>query len=422
MAQRVVLLSIPQLRRRDVAPGGLAALDALAARGTRVELTPSFPGVPASSFATLVTGTGPFGHGIIGDAYFDRATGRVVPPPLPDSAMLATRIWQRIAQVRPGARTMLWFAPNAAGADVALRADLGEDGRPRTEPVGLLAPLEQSVGPYPAGSLEPCQDVPRPEPTAWILRTAAAVLARETPDLAILRVPYLGQVARRCGPDGRDACRAVPELDRLLGAFLQALPAGTLVLAATETIATPVSGPIDVNRILRNLGLLALTDAPGGGFDIDIERSAAFAVADHQLCHIYANDREQVAEIAAAFSGDHGDGVATVSAGHHHARLGLDHPRSGDVILVAEPDRWFRPDWWRTPAEAPRTRPSPSLLGAEALRLVCDPDRVRGSLGAPASGVDDRGVLVASHRLTTLRGRVQALDLFHLIVEQLAEG
>ena len=91
MAERVILLSIPQLRRRDVTPGCLASLDSLAAKGAISELIPPFPGLAASSFATLTTGTGPYQHGLVGNRYFDRDSRQVVPGPLPDSAVMAKR-------------------------------------------------------------------------------------------------------------------------------------------------------------------------------------------------------------------------------------------------------------------------------------------------------------------------------------------
>src|SRR3954451_1191609 len=122
MADRVVLLSIPQLRHRDVTPGALASLEALAGRGSMAELVPPFPGLAASSFATLVTGTGPYEHGLIGNTYFDRAERRIVASPLPDSAVQAPRLWDRLREAHPEARTMLWFAPNSRGAAVDLDA------------------------------------------------------------------------------------------------------------------------------------------------------------------------------------------------------------------------------------------------------------------------------------------------------------
>jgi predicted AlkP superfamily pyrophosphatase or phosphodiesterase len=397
MVDRVVLLSIPQLLHKDVTPGGLSSLERLEAKGELVELIPAFPGLAASSFATLITGTGPYQHGLVGNTYYDRAERRVVVGPFPDSAVQAPRLWDRLRVARPGARTLLWFAPNSGGAAVDLAAWLEPDWKLATGPADLADKLITRFGPFPrpnaqASSGEP----PRLEATAWMLKTAAAVIAAEAPELAIVRVPYLGQVARRFGPDGREAGRAIRELDAALGPFLAALPAGTLTLAVTESVTTPVSGPVYPNRVLRGLGLLALASAPGGGVAVDLDQSAAFALADHQLCHIYLNDPGQAATVASAFSGAHGDGVATVAPGARRAALGLDHPRVGDVVLVAEPDQWFAPDWWTAPADAPNRSGTPLPLLSSTPDVPIDPAHVKGSLGAPPPGADYLGVLIAS--------------------------
>ena len=132
MAERVVLLSIPQLRRRDVTPGCLASLDAVAAKGAISEMVPPFPGLAASSFATLTTGTGPYEHGLVGNTYFDREARRVVPGPLPDSAVQAPRVWDRLRAARPEARTLLWFGPNSRGAHVEISAGVDAEWQVET--------------------------------------------------------------------------------------------------------------------------------------------------------------------------------------------------------------------------------------------------------------------------------------------------
>jgi predicted AlkP superfamily pyrophosphatase or phosphodiesterase len=386
MSERVVLLSIPQLRQKDVSPGGLASLEAVSAKGAIAELVPAFPGLAASSFATLITGVGPYQHGLIGNTYFDRATRRLESPPLPDSALEAPRIWDRLRQAKPDAKTLLWFAPNSGGAQVEFSAGLDAAWSLATTPESLAQSLERTFGsfPRPGSAGEP----PRLEATRWILKSAAVTIAAEKPDLAIVRIPYLGQVARRFGPDCREAGKAIRELDSILGPFLKSLPADTRTISITESVTTPVSEPIYPNRILRGLGLLALKTNDQKQLDIDLEKSAAFGLADHQICQLYINDAGQAATIAAAFSGAHAEGIATVAPGSRKAALGLDHSRSGDVVLISDPDRWFSSDWWRSPSEAP--------AGGGLLRGSPDPSQVKGSLGAPPPGPEYLGVIVAS--------------------------
>jgi hypothetical protein len=231
-------------------------------------------------------------------------------------------------------------------------------------------------------------------------------------------VPYLGQIARRYGPDGRDAGRAVRSLEAVLKPFLAALPASVLTLAVTESVSTPVTEPVYPNHVLRGLGLLSFIPATAGGLDIDLQRSAAFAVADHQLCHVYLNDPAHTATVAATFSGPHSDGIATVACGSHRAALGMDHPRAGDVILVASPDRWFAPDWWNSRSEKPARVDEGSGIAGVGAGL--DPSYIHGSLGAPPPNEDYLGVVVTSDA-SILQGaqQVSARDLSRLLASPL---
>ncbi len=407
----VVLLSIPQLRHRDVTPGALASLEGLAARGSMTPFYPAFPSLAAPSFATMVTGVGPSRHGMIGDAYFDRQERRVVARPFPDQAVLAPKLWDRLREARPDTRSLAWFAPNLRGAAVDLAAWVDNSQGVRTNPPGLAESLVGRFGPYPWPRVDPSGEPSRLEATTWILRTAAATIAAESPDLAIVRVPYIGQVARRYGPDGRVANRAILDLEPALASFLAALPPEVVILAATESVSTPVTEPLHPNRVLRDLGLLTLTPVPSGGQDIDLERSAAFALADHQIAHIYLNDPSQAAVVASTFSDAASEGVDVVACGDRRARLGIDHPRAGDVVLVSSPDHWFAPDWWTTDAERPDC---PGL--ALCPHGPRDPSRVLGSLGAPPPNTDYLGVLVASRPdLLSEEQPLAALDLVGLI-------
>ncbi len=155
--------------------------------------------------------------------------------------------------------------------------------------------------------------------------------------------------------------------------------------------------------------------------DISLEGSAAFALADHQICHVYLNDPAQMGPVAAAFAGPQGDGIAQVASLGQRAALGLDHPRSGDILLIAAPDRWFAPDWWDRPEEAPRAASGSAsgLAHSTAGGLLLDPTHVQGSLGAPAPGEEYLGVVVSSEPLTdggSVGGRLAAHDLAALLL------
>lgn len=395
MPDRVLLLSIPQLQLRDVTPGALASLERVARRGGVHELEPTFPGLAAAAFSTVVTGVAPFRHGVLGNRFYDRAASTIVRAPLPDSAAEAPRLWQLARERQPSIRTMLWFPPNCAGADVEFGAWINpDDGTLITTPAELGPELEARFGGFPkrlGGRAEP----PRLEVAGWIARTAAALIAEQGPELAIVRIPYLGQTARRYGPDGREAGRSVRALDPILAPLIDQASPSYDVLAATESIVTPVGAVVRPNLVLRRLGLLALGKNDHGELEINLGASAAFAMTDHQICHIYLNEPSHAGLIAAAFASDDCEGIAGVVTGRRQKLLlGFDHPRAGDVVLIAEPDAWFAPDWWTSRREHPRQDAS-GLVRHNPLGPL-DESQVYGSLGGPSPGPDYGGVLVST--------------------------
>jgi predicted AlkP superfamily pyrophosphatase or phosphodiesterase len=125
---------------------------------------------------------------------------------------------------------------------------------------------------------------------------------------------------------------------------------GTTVVALSEYGITDVSRPVDVNRLLRAEGLLRVYTQAGMEY-LDPWTSRAFAVADHQVAHVYVRDPADVPAVARLLGGS--PGVAEVLDGAGKAAYGLDHPRSGELVLVAEPDAWFTYYYWLEERAAP---------------------------------------------------------------------
>jgi len=57
---------------------------------------------------------------------------------------------------------------------------------------------------------------------------------------------------------------------------------------------TKVSGPVHVNRALREAKLLEVRPTPAGEV-LDTFASQAFVVADHQVAHVYVQDERALA-------------------------------------------------------------------------------------------------------------------------------
>ena len=176
-------------------------------------------------------------------------------------------------------------------------------------------------------------------------------MERHDPDLTLVYVPHLDYDLQRHGPSGPLAAAAAARLDAVLGPLLDAARArGATVVALSEYGITPAARPVDINRALRSEGLLHVYTQADMEY-LDPWTSRAFAVADHQVAHVYVADPADLAavrKVCAALPG-----VAEVLDASGKAAHGLDHPRAGELVLVAEPDAWFTYYYWLDDARAP---------------------------------------------------------------------
>src|SRR5699024_657068 len=79
--------------------------------------------------------------------------------------------------------------------------------------------------------------------------------------------------------------------------------------------------------------------------------SQAFAVADHQIAHVYVNDpaiRQQVRTLLETLPG-----VGRVLDREAQSAAHIDHQRAGDFVLEARSDSWFTYYFWLDDARAP---------------------------------------------------------------------
>jgi predicted AlkP superfamily pyrophosphatase or phosphodiesterase len=187
--------------------------------------------------------------------------------------------------------------------------------------------------------------------SAWICKAAEQIMATHNPDLTLVYVPHLDYDLQRFGPSAPQAAAAATALDAVLAPLLDAaLARGATVVALSEYGITEARKPVDVNRMLRTEGFLRVHTQDGMEY-LDPWTSKAFAVADHQVAHVYVADPADVDTVRALCAKL--PGVAEVLDAQGKAAHGLDHPRSGELVLVAEPDAWFTYYYWLDDARAP---------------------------------------------------------------------
>ncbi|EMI54202.1 Type I phosphodiesterase/nucleotide pyrophosphatase/phosphate transferase [Rhodopirellula sallentina SM41] len=74
----------------------------------------------------------------------------------------------------------------------------------------------------------------------------------------------------------------------------------------------------------------------------------AVAVADHQVAHVYVRQPQNIETVAKLLR--EVPGVAAVTL---PGELQMDHPRSGELIVLAEADSWFTYYYWNDDHDAP---------------------------------------------------------------------
>jgi predicted AlkP superfamily pyrophosphatase or phosphodiesterase len=355
-------------------------LAALARAGSRAPLGTVLPAVTCSAQATFLTGVPPAEHGIVGNGWYFRGLGDVLLWRQHNALVGGEKIWDAARRVRPGytvANVCWWYA---MGADtdftVTPRPVYHADGRKDpdcyTRPAALHDELTELFGAFPLFHYwGPTASIAS---SRWIARAARHLLDRHRPDLTLVYLPHLDYDLQRHGPDGPAARAAAGALDAELGPLLDAAEeAGAVVVALSEYGITAVRRPIHLNRELRRAGLLQVHTQAGMEY-LDPWVSRAFAVADHQVAHVYVRrpeDLDRTREVLAGLPG-----VAEVLDDVGKKRHGLDHPRAGELVAVAEPDAWFTYYYWLDDARAPDFAPTVEIHrkpGYDPAELFFDP-------------------------------------------------
>jgi predicted AlkP superfamily pyrophosphatase or phosphodiesterase len=374
-------------------------LRAVAERGFQAPLRTVLPAVTCPVQSTFLTGTTPAGHGVVGNGWYFRDLGEVLLWRQHNALVGGEKLWDAARRQRPGftvANVCWWYA---MGADVdwtvTPRPIYYADGRKEpdcyTYPPELHDELTDAVGAFPLFTYwGPGAGLAS---SAWICAAAQHIMAAHEPDLTLVYVPHLDYDLQRFGPAAPQAATAAAELDRTLAPLLAAVEArGAALVVLSEYGITDVDRPVGVNRALRAEGLLEVYRQDGMEY-LDPWKSRAFAVADHQVAHVYVRDRSDVAATAKLCAALPGVGEVLDEAGK--AAHGLDHPRSGELVLVADPDAWFTYYYWLDDAAAPdfaRVVEIHRKPGYDPAELLFDP-------AAPGAAKRRAGVALARKKL-----------------------
>jgi len=448
--EHLIYLSIPGLRSRDVIEYTTPMLHEWANDGALAEMTPTFPCVTSPAQATQWTGAGPEHHGVIANGFYHRDRGEVEFWVGRNNVVEGEQIWDALRSRRPGFTSAVWHAQNIkdCGADyIVTPAPIHEpDGTTRlwcySKPDGLYQQMLGDLGQFPLQHYwGPLSNI---ESTRWILSAASWLIQRHEPNFHWIYIPHLDYASQKFGPDSMQAQAALFELDveltRFAGDVAQSeIGEDAVYLIAGEYAMTDVAGVIYPNRLLREAGLLKVREQDGHEH-IDLRGSEAFAMVDHQFAHVYLSESQAPGRPRASDTRllkrvvdvlQNVPGLAAVYAGDERAKVGMNHPRSGEIILICEQTHWLAYYWWFDDAKAPpfaRTVDIHSKPGFDAVELFIDPattslDKggkggfgipldatlIKGSHGIPATAPQHRTAIICSKPTPRIQpGRVYA--------------
>jgi predicted AlkP superfamily pyrophosphatase or phosphodiesterase len=332
-------------------------LSAFAKSHRVASVNPSIPAVTCTVQSTYLTGKHPTEHGIVGNGWYFRDECEIKFWKQSNKLVTAEKIWETAKKLDPTftCANICWWYNMYSSVDFSVtpRPMYPADGRKipdcYTHPADLRERLQKSLGTFPLFKFwGPATSI---QASRWIAEAAIQIDQWHNPTLSLVYVPHLDYGLQRVGPDPENCKKDLREVDAVFGQLLDYFTrAGAKVIVLSEYGIVPVSRPVHLNRELRRRGLLTVREELGREI-LDAGASAAFAAADHQVAHIYVNDPAKINEVRSVVEAT--SGVARVYDASKRSEMHLDHPRSGDLIALSEPDAWFTYYYWLEDWRAP---------------------------------------------------------------------
>jgi predicted AlkP superfamily pyrophosphatase or phosphodiesterase len=352
----------------------------LAAAGGVCPLATITPAVTCPVQTTLLTGLSPREHGIVANGWYFRDLAEIWLWRQSNHLVAGEPVWEAARRRDPAftCANMFWWYNMYSTADIGVtpRPMYPADGRKIPDcyaaPSELRDELTQLLGPFPLFSFwGPATNISSSE---WIVRTALHVRRTRRPTLTLIYLPHLDYGLQRLGPDDPALAGDLRAVDALCGEILEdARRDDARIIVLSEYGITRADRSIDINRVLRRAGLIAVREEMGRE-QLDAGASEAFAVADHQIAHVYVARKERVSEVKGLIAAL--PGVERVFDAETKREVGLDHERSGDLVALSDSSSWFTYYHWLDDERAPdyaRTVDIHRKPGYDPVELFLDP-------------------------------------------------
>ena len=337
------------------------------------------PAVTCPVQSTYLTGRMPSEHGIVGNGWYFRDLAEIWFWRQSNRLVQSEKIWHAAKRRNPSftCANNFWWYNMATDVDWSLtpRPLYCADGRKLPDcysiPPELRERFNRKFGQFPLFQFwGPGTSILSSE---WIGKSAMAVEETFQPTLNLIYLPHLDYILQKVGPDG-EIGKDLAEIDKLCGELIDFfLERKCRVIVLSEYGITQVNRIVHPNRILRSAGYLSLKVDLNREY-LDPGPSRALSVSDHQVAHVYVKNPSEIPSIKRLFEGT--PGVEQVLDEEGKKAYGLDHDRSGELILISDADSWFTYYFWEENRKAPdyaRTVNIHAKPGYDPCELFIDP-------------------------------------------------
>jgi predicted AlkP superfamily pyrophosphatase or phosphodiesterase len=356
-------------------------LNQLVADGFSATLEGVFPAVTCTAQSSMLTGKLPAEHGIVANGWYFRDLAEVFFWRQCNNLVQGEKVWDTARKAKPdfSCAQLFWWYNMYANVEwsVTPRPIYPADGRKipalYSSPQGLHESIETSYGQFPFFNFwGPKSDI---QSSQWIADCAQQVFDEKHPDLTFVYLPHLDYNLQRLGPNDPAIWNDVRRIDAVAGKLIEHLRANDAeIMVVSEYGIEQTISHVDINRVLRESGLLKVRETLGWEM-LDFGASRAFAVADHQIAHVYVNNPEDIKQVAQLLAKT--PGIEQLLDKQSKELWGINHERSGELIAIAEPGHWFTYYYWLDDRNAPdfaRTVDIHRKPGYDPVELFVDPN------------------------------------------------
>ena len=320
-------------------------------------IAPMLPALTTSVQSTYLTGKWPSEHGIVGNGWYDRTDCEIKFWKQSNKLVQAQKIWEGAKEIDPKftCAKMFWWYNMYSTADFAVtpRPNYLADGRKMPDcyahPASLRDRLQKELGQFPLFHFwGPGADI---KSTQWIADASILTDKWENPTLNLIYLPHLDYCLQKFGPDITRISKELNEIDGVIAQLVNHFEkAGAQIIILSEYGIAPVNHPVHLNRLFRENDLLEIRVERGLEL-LDAGASKAFAVADHQVAHIYINDPSVTTKVKSLL--EKVQGIELILDKEAQKEHQIDHERSGDLVVMAAENTWFTYYFWLDDAKAP---------------------------------------------------------------------